>query len=199
MTSYPINGLPGHIAVRIIPNAAGCWMWQGSISPEGYARIGGKYVHRIVCEWAHGPIPEGHEVDHLCRVRACVNPEHLEAVTHQTNMLRGMSPSAITIRTDRCKNGHPFSANAGPKGDGRYCKVCRRELQQEQYRRQEWPSMVAKKRGKGTYRRSTPEQVAEIRRLAADGVPQVEISQRVGLSRGTVNDILQGRSHRGVA
>lgn len=70
-----------------------CWLWQGKLSNFGYARIkfGQKTVmlHRLVYEYFKGAIPDGLEIDHLCSVRHCVNPEHLEAVTHQINVSRG--------------------------------------------------------------------------------------------------------------
>ncbi len=72
---------------------SGCWIWVGSLLHDGYARvrIGAKkvLVHRFTYESFCGPIPQGLEIDHLCRVRCCVNPHHLEPVTHLENVLRG--------------------------------------------------------------------------------------------------------------
>ncbi|MFJ4777405.1 HNH endonuclease signature motif containing protein [Streptomyces sp. NPDC088762] len=67
-----------------------------------------RYTHRIMYEQAKGPIPEGLQIDHLCRNRACANPEHLEAVTQKENILRGTGPSAQQARQTHCLNGHPF-------------------------------------------------------------------------------------------
>lgn len=68
-----------------------CWTWQGKLTPDGYACRGSwsNLEHRNVYVAAHGPIPEGHDLDHLCRVHACVNPAHLEVVTHAENCRRG--------------------------------------------------------------------------------------------------------------
>jgi len=70
-----------------------CWIWQLSLSADGYARrhVAGRTVsvHRYLYEQRFGPIPAGASLDHLCRVRGCVNPEHLEPVTHPTNVRRG--------------------------------------------------------------------------------------------------------------
>lgn len=80
---------------------SGCWIWQGSVSNTGYGRIGSRYAHRVSYERSNGPIPDGLTIDHLCRTTLCVNPDHLEPVTHRENVLRGMSPGAIAYRARR--------------------------------------------------------------------------------------------------
>jgi hypothetical protein len=69
----------------------GCWLWRGRIAPNGYGTIGKEYAHRVAYERARGPIPAGMELDHLCRVKACVNPDHLEVVTKSENAKRGLT------------------------------------------------------------------------------------------------------------
>jgi HNH endonuclease len=111
-----------------------CWMWAGSRSPQGYGQIRlpgrkGKLVaaHRVVYEMEVGPIPEGHDMDHLCENKACVNPKHLEPVTRQDNMLR------FHGKRTACKFGHPldgFVHSKMPNGTpttNRYCRTCARE------------------------------------------------------------------------
>lgn len=83
---------------KTVPTEDGCWNWTGGIDPTGYGRIsaGGTmgYTHRVAVELFHGPIPDGMDVDHLCRNRACCNPAHLEVVTRQENLLRGETLTA---------------------------------------------------------------------------------------------------------
>lgn len=114
--------------VRRSPN---CWEWAGPKSMYGYARFGGKPMlaaHRYAYEQVKGPIPEGLQIDHLCRNHGCVNPDHLEAVTNQVNSLRGVGPSAQNARKTHCKRGHEFSpANTHRYRGQRLCRLCGRE------------------------------------------------------------------------
>src|SRR3990167_8282615 len=80
----------------------GCVIWLGALNQHGYGRFRygdrKEYAHRFAYERTHGPVPEGLFLDHLCRVRACINPEHLEATDMRTNTLRGVSIVAINAR-----------------------------------------------------------------------------------------------------
>lgn len=106
---------------------SGCWIWQGAISPNGYGRCGGNlYVHRVMYELLIGPIPKDLEIDHLCRNRGCINPDHMEPVTRRENMRRGMGLSGINSRKTHCIHGHPFDETNiyWRKNGKRMCKMC---------------------------------------------------------------------------
>lgn len=92
-----------------------CWLWAGPTNGYGYGYIRheGKMImaHRLMYESEVGKIPEGLYCDHLCRVRNCVNPEHIEPVSNAANVLRGIAPSAQNSRKTHCKNGHEYSGD----------------------------------------------------------------------------------------
>ena len=113
----------------IIEPQTGCLLWTGAISGTGYGYIslpGRKLVrvHRAMYELFVGPIPDGLYLDHLCRVRHCAAPAHLEAVTPRVNTLRGESPSASA--GEKCTRGHDFDLiNTYWTPDGkRRCRAC---------------------------------------------------------------------------
>lgn len=104
-----------------------CWIWPRA-TKDGYTFVylEGKQIrtHRASYETFKGPIPPGLEPDHTCRNRACMNPDHLEAVTHRTNVLRGEGLAAKNARKTHCKNGHPYDGFY--QGMGRCCMICKR-------------------------------------------------------------------------
>lgn len=107
----------------------GCWPWLGFINPDGYGHVweDGKQIgaHRVAWRLFNGPTPAGKELDHLCRVRSCVNPGHLEAVTNCENTLRGVSVTAVNAKKSSCPNGHPYKRGNLKNGRHyRYCLVC---------------------------------------------------------------------------
>lgn len=111
--------------VRVSPS--GCWEYTGHITPGGYGsfRWIDTYATHRAAYWYHvGDIPDGTEIDHLCRNRACCNPDHLEAVVHQENVRRGLRGAM----TD-CARGHQLTEeNTYTQSNGsRECRICRRE------------------------------------------------------------------------
>lgn len=127
--------LPDRIQSRIMPVEDGCWLWVHTLMRDGYGLVwmNGKttVAHRAIYEALVGPISDGLDLDHLCRVRSCVNPEHLEPVTHAENCRRGEGGKETgrqMASKTHCPQGHPYSgANlyVNPKG-GRHCRECRR-------------------------------------------------------------------------
>lgn len=108
-----------------------CWVWVGHKKPDGYGRlsINGrmKYAHRVAYEILVGPVPHGMELDHLCRNTSCVNPAHLEPVTHRENILRGVGMGGVNARKTHCKHGHEFTEDNTIilKSSGwRICAIC---------------------------------------------------------------------------
>lgn len=112
-----------------IEGERGCWVWQRSLSDTGYGRIvnNGQAVgiHRLAYELAIGPIPEGLVIDHLCFTRSCINPEHLEPVTHKENTLRGSGVTAYNANRKYCVKGHAYDEENTHYHQGRrYCRIC---------------------------------------------------------------------------
>lgn len=114
----------------------GCWIWLGATNGIGYGKFyvvdRMMYAHRFAYIQKYGEIPEGLELDHLCRNSYCVNPDHLEAVTHQENVKRGKAGENIATKNrekTHCPQGHPYSGDnlyIKPNGS-RVCRTCRRD------------------------------------------------------------------------
>lgn len=104
-----------------------CWLWTGALSKSGYGvlHFGGRKIsaHRHSWQMHRGPMPEGLVTDHLCRVRHCVNPDHLEPVTNGENVLRGIGPAALNKRKTLCVRGHKLTPVPG-EPDRRRCETC---------------------------------------------------------------------------
>lgn len=128
----------------VIPvTESGCWLWTGrcdekALPSPGYGHGHGQFTadkrrlgaHRWYYEQVKGPVQEGLHLDHLCRVRCCVNPDHLEPVTPRVNILRGIGPAAENVQKEYCVRGHSLAAenllNCKDKSR-RVCRQCKRE------------------------------------------------------------------------
>lgn len=133
---YRVGGMRSpHLAlIQSMTWTPTCWLWTGLTTYDGYGRvkIGRKQLaaHRLSYMIHRGPIPNGLVLDHLCRVRNCVNPWHLEAVTDRVNILRGLGSAPRNMAVTHCIHGHRFDeANTyvwtQPNGQKkRMCRAC---------------------------------------------------------------------------
>ena len=119
------------------PNT-GCWLWLTTLDRDGYGKINYRKrtlrAHRFIYERLRGPIPSNLELDHMCRVRCCVNPDHLEPVAGRENLRRGNSPSSAAARQTHCIHGHEFNfentrIGNNYKGSFRQCRACETQRQ----------------------------------------------------------------------
>ena len=133
----PVNLTPAQrFWAKVDKIPGGCWVWAGAISSCGY----GNFLHDGKTWRAHrwsyaaivGSVPDGLVLDHLCRNRACVNPDHLEPVVQRENVMRGIGPGLAKIQNvdqTYCKHGHPlFGGNlyVQPRTGYRYCRACQK-------------------------------------------------------------------------
>ena len=139
-----------HIQRLSVLAPSGCWLYAGSRDHNGYGLYQKSVegfdqktfmVHRIAYETYVGPIPEGYQVDHLCRVRWCFNPQHLEAVTAQENTLRSTSRAALNAAKTHCPQGHAYEGyNLVVHDKKRFCRECLRT-----YTKRAWHKRYAKR------------------------------------------------------
>jgi hypothetical protein len=141
----------------VVDADTGCWLWQATLTKNGYGLIHKSptgpdekpralIAHRVSYELYIGPIPDGLTIDHLCRVRHCVNPDHLEAVTLRENVLRGTNFSAINAAKTHCPQGHPYSGeNLIITKGGRRCRECDRRRDRDRYYRNHAENLAKRK------------------------------------------------------
>lgn len=144
-TDLPVRTVDRAALMWVKLDVADCWLFTGWRCAGGYGRFwsGAKLVqaHRWVWEYLVGPIPDGLELDHLCRQRACCNPDHLEAVTPRVNTFRSRAVSTQNAVKTHCPQGHPYAGENlivryRPAGIERRCRACVRETGQRYRARQ---------------------------------------------------------------
>lgn len=130
LTQRELDRLWSHVS----EDENGCWIWTGSRYRDGYGSftLDGRsaYTHRIMYMIFIGEIAKGMHTDHLCRVRECCNPEHLEIVTARENLMRSpVAPAALNAAKTHCKRGHELSGDnvRVDRRGGRACRACARE------------------------------------------------------------------------
>ena len=107
-----------------------CWLWTGSINENGYGlfKVSGKTMksHRVAYETYNRPIETGNVIDHLCKVRNCVKPDHLEQVSQAENLYRGNTIASVNRLKKYCINGHEFTEDNTiiRKNNTRNCRKC---------------------------------------------------------------------------
>ena len=115
------------------PNT-GCWLWTGPVSKDGYGQFKMSHfqwkAHRASWQMYRGEIPPGMQIDHICRVRSCVNPDHLRVVTQRTNVLENsIGLAAQNLSKTHCPRGHPLSGKnlrtvKNAETNSRRCRTC---------------------------------------------------------------------------
>lgn len=122
----------------------GCWEWHAARNASGYGEFmsrrwpgQSRLAHRLLYELLVAPIPAGLDIDHLCRVRHCVRPDHLEPVTRRINLLRGETVTARNAAVTACPQGHDYDeANTYIAANGgRHCRKCKAASERRRQRR----------------------------------------------------------------
>jgi hypothetical protein len=184
-----ISDLPDRLKNRIsVDSESGCWLWTGRLNSDGYGMtsLNNKNIgaHRAVMLLLSGKV--GAELDHLCRVRRCVNPGHLENVSHQKNVLRGEGIAAKYARRTHCKHGHAFTLeNMRKKGNVRICLTCKKEKDEKSYVKINGP-----RTGKsGAFNGRSKISESDVLSIRSDRRSQSIIAFEYGITQTTVSGI----------
>lgn len=186
------------------PDLGPCWVWTGALNGGyGAMQVDGhqRRVHRVVWETIKGPIPDGLTLDHLCRVRHCVNPDHLEPVTSGENWRRGYHAHAVAMRNGTCTRGHPLTPETTRRTSNGYyrCVVCLRDAARRRYAANPRERVGFKHGEQHPGAKLTEEKVREMRRLYADGgISARSLGQMFGVQPNAVVQIVKRQRWRHV-
>lgn len=184
----------------------GCWHWMGVKDREGYGHFhcgGARFrPYRLSYEWkTQAPFPSDLVPDHLCRNTSCVNPDHIEPVTHRENILRGDTIAGRNARKTHCDHGHPFDEvntyrwKGGKAGRSRACKTCIKA----NLRR--WRAAHQQPRKQGSARadaKLTEEKVRHLRAERERGDTFTVLCERYGITLGAVHQIVHRKTWKHV-
>ena len=204
MTPFVVAGgiVPDRLLKFLEPGEGGCWLFTGARLPTGYGRVSfrgkARYAHRVFYELEHGPIPAGLVLDHLCRVRNCVNPSHLRACTDKENLQAPGSQSLSLINKEKthCPSGHRYDGKNTriESTGGRKCRRCDLARHQEKYHTAKKLKGFASGE-RNSHARLSAGQVHEIR-LAGSKMRGVDLAAKYGVSKSTISAIRNGRTWR---
>ena len=174
--------------IDISQHGTGCWLWDGGLNEDGYGTttVNGRTMgaHRATTLLLTGDL--GPELDHLCRTRRCVNPFHLESVSHRENVLRGHGVAGMYARRTHCKHGHDFTPeNTKVYRHARICLTCKKEKDEKSFVRINGPRTG--KRGSFNGRAKITE--IDVRIIRTDSRPQIVIAAEYGIAQTTVSGI----------
>ena len=191
MTVKPIlfsasNAIEKHVSPE--PNS-GCWLWTGATNDKGYGRHRSTLAHRASLSLSGISIPAGKEVDHLCRVRCCVNPAHLEVVTHRENLLRGETLTAAAAAKRACPKGHPYVGdNVALVNGKRKCRECDRQRKADTY--------VQRSKARRRRKHLTMDDKSQMLALIERGTSHSAIAAQFNVGVSTVSRIRNGGTAR---
>lgn len=170
------------------------WLWRGSQTHNGYGHLMRGYKEFLAHRWAYeravGPVPAGLQLDHLCRVRLCVNPAHLEPVTPRENSRRG----ANGVMKTTCAHGHPKTEEFGrPDADGHWnCRPCAADATRRLRARTHTPTGREWWDGSGhSNAKLDPESVRSIRARAATGEQIRDIAADLGIHPSVASRVVR--------
>jgi hypothetical protein len=185
-----IENLPSRLQALIDCSkvGTGCWLWNGRLNDDGYGMTSindrNMGAHRATTLLLTGDV--GSELDHLCRTRRCVNPLHLESISHRENVLRGEGVAAKYARRNHCKYGHEFTPeNTRMYGNARVCLTCKKQKDEESFVRIHGP-----RTGKsGAFNGRAKITETDIPGIRADSRSQSIIASEYGITQTTVSAI----------
>lgn len=181
------------------PDLGSCWLWTGA-KTDGYGgmapvrRDGRIYylAHRLTYETVNGPVPPDRELDHLCRNRACVRPDHLEAVTDRENWERGDQIGARYKRSGKCDRGHSLDDAVLMRNGTRECRTC--QVAGQKRRSKDQVRRIRRLSNSAKYRKLTEAQIAEIKRLRSEqGLSPSRIAAIIGCGDSAVSRVLANK------